>query len=139
MKKIGRLLPEALGRDEVLRAARAAALMRRWSEVVGTELASRSQPDRYERGILWVAVSGSAWAQELRMIKPHILNKLDEIGGEKSLITDVRFGVRPFFSTSQNPPSRPSHALVEFAETAEESIREIADRRIRNWPDTNGA
>ncbi len=57
-------------------------------------MAERSHPDRFGRGTLWVAVEGSAWAQELRMIKDKILERLDEAAGEQGLFTDVRFGVR---------------------------------------------
>ncbi len=130
MRKVHDLLRVALGNDEVLRAARAQAALRRWSEVVGPMLAERSHPDRYGRGTVWVAVQGSAWAQELRMMKDRILTRLDEVAGEKGLFTDVRFGVRPL-------PERPK-SVVELSPTEETdirelTIREIAERRLAKW------
>ncbi|MBI1756819.1 MAG: DUF721 domain-containing protein [Fimbriimonas ginsengisoli] len=136
MRKVAKLLAPAIDREEVLRAARAAAVLRRWDEVVGDSLASRSAPDRYERGTVWVAVRGSAWAQELRMIKPRILERLGALASEAGLFHDVRFGVRPFQVTgglaevgSEAPPKAP---------LAELSIREIAERRRRFWGDAKG-
>jgi predicted nucleic acid-binding Zn ribbon protein len=133
MRRIRQVLPGALGNEEVLRAARAQAAMRRWPEVVGTMLASRSYPDRYGRGTVWVAVEGSAWAQELRMMKDRILNKLDDVAGEPGLFTDVRFGVRPLPDRSEQVelPQPP----VEDKSTKELTIREIAERRLAKWKD----
>lgn len=95
MKKIDSLIGAALGRPEVLRAARAQQSMRRWNEVVGETLAVKSTPDRYEKGTLWVVASGSAWAQEIRLRKEEIVRRLNEISGEPGLFNDVRVGTRP--------------------------------------------
>jgi predicted nucleic acid-binding Zn ribbon protein len=114
--------------------------MRRWDEIVGVGLASRSCPDRYTKGTVWVAVQGSAWAQELRMMKEIILGRLREISGEPSLFVDVRFGVRPL------PDTREESTVVEVVapdpEPAPEaglSIRDIAKRRLEKWKGENGA
>ena len=96
MKKVQDLLLSAIGRPEVLKVARAQSAMRRWPEVVGSALAVKSQPDRYERGTLWVVASGSAWAQEIRLRKDEIVRRLNEISKEPGLFSDVRVGARPF-------------------------------------------
>ncbi|MDR3691446.1 MAG: DUF721 domain-containing protein [Fimbriimonas sp.] len=133
MRKVKEVLPKALNNDELLRAGRAQAAMRRWPEVVGQMLAERSHPDRYERGTVWVAVQGSAWAQELRMIKDKILSRLGDVSGEPGLFRDVRFGVRPL-------PERPAPASAAPADSDQGdvrsmSIREIAERRLARWKD----
>jgi predicted nucleic acid-binding Zn ribbon protein len=68
--------------------------MRRWPEIVGPILAKHSHPERYDRGTLWIAASGSAWAQELRLGQELILGRLNEAVGE-TLFTGIRVGVRP--------------------------------------------
>ncbi|GEM_PF-613386 len=95
MRHVGRVLPRAVDNAEVLRAARAASALRRWDEAVGPILAEKSVPDRYDKGTVWVATQGSAWAQELRLMKPLILERLEAMGGERGMFLDVRFGVRP--------------------------------------------
>lgn len=102
MNRIDRLLGLAVEQKEVLRAARAQRAFAQWATVVGSMLASRSWPDRYERGTVFVAVQGSAWAQELRMHKDTILFRLDEIAAEKGLFRQVRFGVRPLPKARQS-------------------------------------
>lgn len=95
MRHVGRVLPRAVENDEVLRAARAGGPLRRWEEAVGPVLAAKSVPDRYDKGTVWVATQGSAWAQELRLMKPQILERLETMAGERGMFIDIRFGVRP--------------------------------------------
>ena len=73
MRRIDRLLGDSLEQKEIVRAAEAWQGLNRWPEVVGEALSERSWPDRFEQGTVYVAVTGSAWAQELRMQKPTIL------------------------------------------------------------------
>ncbi len=75
--------------------ARAQRAMRHWEEVVGPLLSERSVPERYQEGTLWVAAKGPAWAQELRMRKDQVLQRLNEIAAEQGLFQDMRVGVRP--------------------------------------------
>lgn len=129
------MLGKAIGREEVLRAARAQAALRQWPNVVGAELARRSRPDRYDRGTVWVAVEGSAWAQELRMIRDVILDRLERECGEGGLFHDIRFGVRPLPPDEAEEHTSPSQAVVAD-DRGEMSIREIAERRLRAWRDS---
>lgn len=135
MRRLARMLPDAIEQTEVLRASRARRTLRRWEEVVGPELYARSRPDRFDKGTVWVAVQGSAWSQELRMIKDLILGRLRELSGEPTLFEDVRFGVRPI------PDAEISAELPDTAvraDTSELTIRQIADRRRRLRADDAG-
>ena len=128
MRKIGRMLPDALGREEVLRKARAQQVLRRWEEVVGTEMARRSWPDGYTHGTVWVAVSGSSWASELRMIRDTILQKLGSMSGERDLFIDIRFGQRKLPDREQPIAEEPPDTTAKDTSL---SIREIAERRLK--------
>lgn len=131
MRKFDRILGDAVLQPEALRAARALGILRRWETVVGSAMAERSWPDRYDHGKVFVAVTGSAWAQELRMQKETLLARLREMAGDEALFVDLRFGVRPL----QRP--------YEFAVVDDSvddsltglSIREIAERRLKKWQD----
>lgn len=133
MRPLAAMLGKAIGREEVLRAGRAQAALRQWPRIVGPELARRSRPDRYDRGTVWVAVEGSAWAQELRMIRDVILDRLEKECGEGGLFHDIRFGVRPLPSEGAGEAIAPVRAVVAD-DRGEMSIREIAERRLRSWP-----
>jgi len=153
MRQVGRVLPRVVENAEVLRAARAGAVLRRWDEAVGEVLAKKSQPDRYDKGTVWVATQGSAWASELRLMKPIILERLEAMAGERGMFLDLRFGVRPpkapmgfEISEASLPTERPvreeSPKMPTPIEAVKEpprldtgmSIRERAARRLANWP-----
>ena len=132
MRKLSQMLPDAVAKDEVLKAARAQKVLKDWANIVGPGLAERSHPDRYDHGTVWVAVEGSAWAQELRMGKETILQRLRDKAREASLFQDLRFGVRPI---KRGEPIK-NEAFDENAHRVEVrglSIREIAERRLKNW------
>jgi predicted nucleic acid-binding Zn ribbon protein len=95
MKRLSEILPGALGKPEVLRAARAMRALRRWDAVVGATLAAKTTPDRFDHGVVWVSAAGSAWAQELRMRREAVLAKLNVLAGEPSLFRDMRVCVGP--------------------------------------------
>jgi len=94
MTPIRKLLNNAIDSQEVHRAARAMHILRSWAEIVGPILAEKSHPDRFDRGIVFIAVSGSSWAQELRLRQEDILNRLKSASGEKDLFKSLKFGVR---------------------------------------------
>lgn len=153
MRKVDKVLPKAVTHTEALRSARAQAAMRDWEEIVGEALAKRSRPDRYGRGVVWVAVTGSAWAQEMRMRKEIFLSRLRDRVDDPSLFLDMRFGVRPISHPDDEPAPVPKPAPVPTPQPEPEavteeqkaeddpprmaslSIREIAQRRLARWKD----
>ena len=68
-------------------------------------------------------------------IKERILERLREVSGEKDLFKDVRFGVRPIVQEPEEPEPQPR---TKPKPEAEMTIREIAERRLRNWPHARG-
>lgn len=94
MRRASDVLGGAVDRPELLRLARAQAALRKWSEAVGPTLASKSVPDNYDHGTVWVAASGAAWANEIRLNQGTILARLNEIAGEAGLFVQLRVGNR---------------------------------------------
>ena len=129
MRRLQHVLPDAFDAKEVVRTAMAQRILRDWPDIVGKNLASRSRPERVDRGVVWVAVEGSAWAQELRMMREIILERLRSRSPDPSLFKDLRFGVRPL--------PLPKEQAAAGAEPQEDlsglSVREIAERRLARW------
>lgn len=128
MRRLSGMLGDVIKRREVLRAARAQRALRDWEEIVGPLLAARSHPDRFDQGTVWVSVTGSAWAQELRLLESDILAKIAQRTGDPHLVVSLRFGVRPLPEEDPQAAPRP---WVSDPELEELSIREIADRTLR--------
>lgn len=132
MRKVKDMLFAAVQRDEVVRAGLVLRAVRDWESIVGPLLASRSWPDRYEGGAIWVAVEDSAWAQELRMRKDLLLSRIQERLEDPSWVTNLRFGVRPLPPRPETLPE-PEFKEIETESNDGLSIREIAERRLREW------
>lgn len=67
------------------------AVIRCWAEVVGPVVAAQAQPASVQRGVLRVATSSSAWAQNLVFERQRILEKLN--ARLTTPLTDIRFSV----------------------------------------------
>jgi predicted nucleic acid-binding Zn ribbon protein len=140
MRRIQEIVGAAIDREEVLKVGRAQRIFRRWAEIVGPALAERSRPDRYDHGTVWVAVTGSSWAQELRMRKDQILSRMREMSGEPELFQRLRFGVRPLPEWESEAQTQQEKPTVEpNPEIRQLSIREIAERRLKKMKDEGRA
>ncbi|HRF59442.1 MAG TPA: DUF721 domain-containing protein [Fimbriimonadaceae bacterium] len=106
MKRLDDWMAQAVEQKEVLRAGRAQIVLKEWPGVVGELLAAKSTPERFERGTLWVAATGSAWAQELRFMQDTILERLNRLAGEPDLFLELRVGAR----TPRRDLSEPAEA-----------------------------
>lgn len=142
LRSLKSLLPQAIEVPDALRGGRAQKTLREWEKIVGVDMATRSWPDRWEKGTVWVACTGSAWAQELRMMKDDILARLREESGEPGLFHDIRFGVRKLNrpasianESEEVVTTVVSEGSPEATPTKQLTISEIAARRLAAWKD----
>lgn len=127
MKRLAQMLPESIPQPEALRAARAQLILRNWKDVVGAGLAQRSWPERFDHGTVWIAVEGSAWAQELRLLSPTILRKLAQLAHDNDLFRELRFGVRNVEKTGPYVPPEPPRTQPDLEQL---DLKEIIARRL---------
>ena len=94
MERLQRFLDKGLqelNAEDVLEAGRVFAL---WSEIVGPAIAAHAIPRNLRSGVLFVEVSSAAWANELHLLKPRIMQAISaRIGCER--LKDVRWQVAP--------------------------------------------
>lgn len=64
-------------------------LLKIWTEVVGAVVATHTRPSSIERGVLRVATSSAAWAQNLTFERQRLLLKLNEKLPDP--LIDIRF------------------------------------------------
>lgn len=62
----------------------------RWSDVVGERIAAVTRPERFDKGILFVAVSSAPWRAELTLRRQEILDKINAAAGG-TVVRDIRF------------------------------------------------
>ena len=56
-----------------------------WDEVVGPQIAARTRPEKIRDGVLEVCVDQPTWMQQLQLLKPQILAKLNAHLGDAPL------------------------------------------------------
>lgn len=94
MEQVGVTLERTLKRLGLARRVRERMALVIWGEVVGAPAARNTRPVLVRRGELLVQVSSSTWAQELSLMRAHLVARLnDRLGGE--VIRDIRFAVDP--------------------------------------------
>jgi predicted nucleic acid-binding Zn ribbon protein len=55
-----------------------AEVQRAWPEAVGPSIAAQARPTIERRGVITISCSASVWAQELDLMAPDILERLNE-------------------------------------------------------------
>ncbi len=107
---VGEILGRLVNRAGWAERMRLGRLRDAWPQIVGDQVASRSEPVRLEDGVLQVRADGSAWATELTLLSASIASKAASFLGDSSVrevrvsaggVVDAERGRRP-------PPPRRS-------------------------------
>jgi predicted nucleic acid-binding Zn ribbon protein len=56
-----------------------ADVQRAWRDAVGAAIAAEAQPTAERGGVLTVSCSGSGWAQELDLLSPVLIERLNSV------------------------------------------------------------
>jgi len=65
-------------RDELAPDTMLAEIQRAWREAVGAAIAGEATPTRERGGVVTVSCSASVWAQELDLMGPAIIERLNQ-------------------------------------------------------------
>ncbi len=65
-----------------------------WQEAVGDMIAANTRPAAFKGNLLIVNATSSSWLQQLRFLKPEILQKVNHVLGNVS-VKDIKFKVGP--------------------------------------------
>ena len=57
-----------------------------WAEAAGPAVAERAQPRAVRAGVVTVACRESVWAQELELLGPHVIRRLNAILGDEIVV-----------------------------------------------------
>lgn len=90
--ELKRILEASLGTMGLKRRLKEVTAVLAWPEVVGPNLARCTHARYLQGGILFVGTSGPAWSQQLSLMRPTLIAKLNAQLGEK-IVTDIRFSV----------------------------------------------
>lgn len=134
-QQIGGPLQEILARLDTEGHFEIVRLMRLWPEAVGETIARRTQVAALKFHVATVKVSGAMWIQELNLMKPQILARLNDALGNDT-IRDLRF-VQGRLSRRERPrlrtvPRATRHA-IELPELKDPELRRAFESLIEAW------
>lgn len=92
-RKVGDLLPSLLKRLGLEQKFKEQHVLTLWPEIVGKDLAARTEAYRMDQGVLYVRVDHGAWMQELHFIEKDLIEKLRSRAPGVRL-EKIRFGTR---------------------------------------------
>ncbi len=100
-----------------------------WRRLLGNRLASKSEPERLQGGVLTIVVASSVWAQELSLLGPEILERVRSAG---IAVDTLRWRVGRPQSASRPAPSKPRVVPVrQLPAELNEALRRIGDIELR--------
>jgi hypothetical protein len=95
-----------------------------WGEAVGEQIAAKSQPAAFRDGILTVKVTGSAWLQQLSLMKQDLIHHLNAAIGTP-LVTDIFFKQGSLRDLLDKRPEGPPPKR-KLSETEKKQLAELA-------------
>lgn len=117
-------------------------IRRKWAEAVGNEIARRSEPASFEKGLLTVRVEEPAWGRVIVRMQSQITTRLNQALGQP-LVRKLRFvkdGVAVRAPEPAAPPKarlpdiEPSSFLSKAAEAIQDpNLREVVRRAAAHY------
>ncbi len=112
-----------------------ARLIRLWPELVGPDIARRTEVGDLKFHTAVIRSSSAMWIQELNLLKPQILAKLCEQMGDDS-VRDIRF-VRGALSRRSHPRPRAVRreirSAIKLPEIKDPELKRAIESLIESW------
>jgi len=87
---LGTILKEFSFDKDINLKLRKFSIFNHWPEIVGKEIGNKTKPQKIFKGILYISVTSSTWANELSMMSRQLIDKINKFIGEP-VIKDLRF------------------------------------------------
>lgn len=112
--------------------ARRLLILSVWAKAVGPDIAARTDPESFSRGVLVVRAQSAAWQNELTFLKAEITAKLNQVLGA-SLIKDIKIiaGAGRSRWRSGRPAWLTASPTSDDLAQAEQASAPIADPELR--------
>ncbi|MBU4229199.1 MAG: DUF721 domain-containing protein [Proteobacteria bacterium] len=113
------------------------AVFRNWPQVVGQEIAERTEPQVIRGTVLWIAVSDSVWMQQLHLQKQTLLEHVNANVRGSEKISDIRFqidaalGEEKMVADIPQPAASPKPIDPEEQKGFEGLLGSIGDAELR--------
>lgn len=90
IENIGSIIEDVIKKMDIRRKMNISNIFNRWEEIVGAEICKKAKPERITRGILYISVTTSTWANELSLMSEQLIKKINSFIGEE-VVKNIRF------------------------------------------------
>ena len=90
VESLGNVLQDVLAKQKINVSSGNRKLIDVWKKSVGPQIASRTRPDRVQKGILYVKVANSVWMHQLQFLKRDIMDKFNK-NTHTETVENIRF------------------------------------------------
>jgi hypothetical protein len=104
-----------------------------WAGTVGSAIARHAQPRTLRRGKLLLIVDSPAWLQQLSLMKPEIIGKLNSRLGAET-IRDITLKLGELASSPMQSPERedpPAVITQAEREMIDQSVHDVGDDELK--------
>lgn len=92
MIELGQIIEKVLRKRKMWRQYQQYLIIDQWDQLVGKEIAAVTSARHLQRQVLLVLVRDSTWAYHLTLLKPQLIEKLNQYAGEK-VVGDIYFQI----------------------------------------------
>ncbi len=134
VEKLGVTLEKVLARRGFASKLKEYRIFGQWERAVGAVIARHAQPSAVRGKKLTVTVDSSAWMQQLSLLRPEIINKVNACLREEAVESiTLRIGALDLPAPAGHEP-RPPAGTLDAGERrrVEEYIAAIADPEVRD-------
>ena len=136
LQRLGNILQGILRKHNIFFNSEEQHLLEVWQKAVGPKISVQTRPDKLKRNTLFIKVSSSVWMQQLHILKPEIIEKINQLLG-KELIKNIHFSIgeipAPMSANSYTSSFSPdSYPLKEKdKKLIEKSISQVEDPELK--------
>jgi len=127
------LLESAFSGKPVQKRLRDIKVWQVWEEAVGAQIASKASPASIRDGVLTLRVKGSAWMQQLSLMKHEIISHLNSAVGEP-VVSELVFKqgvVTSLHEESPEPAPRKRQLTPSEKAAVEASVSSLQEQELR--------
>jgi len=130
---ISDLLEAAFSGKPVQKRLRDIKVWQVWEEAVGAQIASKASPASIRDGVLTLKVKGSAWMQQLSLMKHEIISHLNSAIGEQ-VVSDLVFKqgiINKLHDELPEAPPEKRQLSKQEKEALEELVAPLKEQELR--------
>mgnify|MGYP005849136409 CR=1 FL=1 len=90
---IGSIIKQYIKDSDLGKKLKRYSIFNHWQEIVGRDISNKTRPEKLFKGILYISVANSIWANEMSLMSRKLVGKINEYIGEDT-VRELRFKIQ---------------------------------------------